>query len=92
MSSIDQTKDSIKKKMKLMDYETEIPQAVNTVKQQDVKTPRQDKIKVTIYLPENIWKMFNELCLEEMKLSGKPEKSQIVSQAIENLYKEREKK
>jgi len=92
MSSIDQTKDSIKKKMKLMDYETEIPQAVNTVKQQDVKTPRQDKIKVTIYLPENIWKMFNELCLEEMKLSGKPEKSQIVSQAIENLYKEKEKK
>jgi len=92
MSSIDQTKDSIKKKMKLMDYETEIPQAVNTVKQQDVKTPKQDKIKVTIYLPENIWKMFNELCLEEMKLSGKPEKSQIVSQAIENLYKEREKK
>ena len=66
--------------------------ASNTVKQQNVKISKQDKIKVTIYLPENIWKMFNELCLEEMKLSGKPEKSQIVSQAIENLYKEREKK
>lgn len=88
MSSIDQTKDSIKKKMSLMDYEA-IPQSNNTALPQEVKTTKQEKVKVTVYLTEEHWIMFNELCLQEMKLSGKPEKSQIICDAIEKLYKER---
>jgi len=86
MSSIEQTKDSIKKKMQLMDYEA-IPQNNNTPIQQDVKTTKQEKVKVTVYLSEEHWKMFNELCLQEMKRSGKPEKSQLICEAIEHLYK-----
>jgi hypothetical protein len=86
MSSIEQAKESIKKKMKLMDYEA-IPQNVDTSKPQEVNTPKQEKVKVTMYLSEEHWKMFNELCLEEMKRSGKPEKSKILCDAIEHLYK-----
>lgn len=86
MSSIEQTKDSIKKKMQLMDYES-IPQNNNTPIQQDVKTLKQEKVKVTIYLSQEHWQMFNELCLQEMKQSGKPEKSQLICEAIEHLYK-----
>jgi len=86
MSGIEQTKDSIKKKMQLMDYEG-IPQNNNTPIPQDVKTPKQEKVKVTVYLSEEHWQMFNELCLQEMKRSGKPEKSQLICEAIEHLYK-----
>jgi hypothetical protein len=86
MSSLEQAKESIKKKMQLMDYEA-IPQGVNTPTPQEVKTPRQEKVKVTVYLTEEHWEMFNTLCLEEMKRSGKPEKSKILCDAIEHLYK-----
>jgi hypothetical protein len=89
MSSIDQAKESIKKKMSLMDYEG-IPQSDNTATQQEVKTLKQEKVKVTVYLTEEHWKMFNNLCLQEMKRSGKPEKSQIICDAIEALYKARQ--
>lgn len=89
MSSLESTTDSIKKKMKLMDYETTLPQNSKTATQQTVDTPKQQKVKVTVYLTEEHWKMFNEICLEEMKRSGKPEKSQVICKAIECLYKNR---
>ena len=95
MQGLDKTTDTIKKKMSLMDYQVEAQQEVNTAIQQDVKTlepqevilHKQQKVKVTVYLTEEHWRMFNELCLEEMKLNGKPEKSQIICNAIECLYK-----
>lgn len=86
MSGLDSTKENIKKKMMLMDYPTDIPQNSNTATQQEVKEPKQQKVKVTVYLTEEHWQMFNELCLEEMKRSGKPEKSQVICDAIESLY------
>lgn len=102
MSGLDKTTDAIKKKMGLMDYPTDIhqgvnptiPYDVNTTIQQNVKTaephevkePKQQKVKVTVYLTEEHWRMYNELCLDEMKLNGKPEKSQIICNAIECLY------
>lgn len=94
MSALNKTTDAIKKKMGLMDYQTDAQQSVNTAIQQDVKTVepqevialKQQKVKVTVYLTEEHWKMFNELCLEEMRLNGKPEKSQIICDAIECLY------
>ena len=81
--SIDKTKEDIKKKLTLSDYPT------NTPTHQEVKTPKQEKVKITAYLTEEHWEMFNKLCLEEMKRSGKPEKSQILCDAIDLLYKSR---
>lgn len=86
MSNITQIKESIKKKMLLKHYE-EIPQNTDTSSHQEAKTPSSVKVKQTIYLDQEQWLMFNELCLDEMKRSGKPEKSKILGNAIENLYK-----
>ena len=90
MSSIEKLKDSIKKKMTLMDYETITPQNIIAPIPQEVKTPKQEKVKMTVYLSEDHWKMFNELCLEEMRQSGKPEKSQVICEAIALLYRTRQ--
>lgn len=88
MSGIEHTKDSIKRKMKLMDYE-DIQQKVNTSTQHEVTPTKQKKVKMTVYVDIEHWQMFNDLCLEEMKRSGKPEKSQLICDAIELLYKSR---
>ena len=88
MSNLDHTAENIKKKLMLSDYQTDIPQHVNTPIPQEVPqySNTSKKVKVTVYLTPEHWKMFNELCLKEMNLSGKPEKSQIICQAIECLY------
>lgn len=85
MPSIEQTANDIKKKMQLMDYEA-IPQSSNTVTRKEVNTPKEEKIKVSVYLTKVHMKMFNEMCLEEMKRTGKPEKSRIICDAIEMFY------
>lgn len=97
MSGVDRAKDDIKKKMNLMDYDTVTPQYSNTATlievieatQQEVKPLKQQKLKVTVYLTEEHFAMFNELCLDQMKKAGKPEKSQVICDAIEKLHKER---
>lgn len=87
MSILEKTAANIKKKLQLTDYQTDTPQNTNTAIPQEVNTPKPQKVKMTVYLTEEHWKMFNELCLEEMKRSGKPEKTQIICNAIESLYK-----
>jgi len=89
-SLIDQMAAEITKKMTLFDYQTDVQtptlHGVNTPIPQEVK---QSKVKLTVYLTEAHWKMFNELCLKEMQIHGKPEKSQIMCDAIEMLYHHR---
>jgi len=97
MSGLDETKDNIKKKLQLMDYPTDVPQNTNTPKPQEVKTPihqdviesKPQKFRQTVYMNEKQWDMFNELCLQQMRLTGKPEKSEIVCEAIERLYRDK---
>ncbi len=97
MSGLDETKDNIKKKLQLMDYPTDVPQNTNTPKRQEVETPtpqdviefKPQKYRQTVYMTEEHWHMFNELCLSQMRLTGRPDKSQIVCDAIANLYRDR---
>ena len=81
MSALDKTMDEIKKKMTMSDYMTAINEHI-------ALPAKQQKVKVTVYLTEDHWKMFNELCMVGMKASGKPEKSQVICEAIQCYYKQ----
>lgn len=78
MSKFDNLSKSIKKKMTLNSYKTESQQVDKTAK---------SKVKVTFYLEQDIYKMLNEMSAKKIIETGRQDKSSLVSQAIEMLYK-----
>ncbi len=82
MSKVGKLAQGIRKKMGLSDYVIELPQTSNTP-----IPPR--KTKMSIYLTSEHVRMFNEMCMQEMRLHGKPMKSELICQAIELLYRSR---
>lgn len=66
------------RKLSLQDYKTALPQEVITVK------PK--KVKLTIYLSEEIMTKLNEICAKNVLQNGKLDKSSLMEQAVELLY------
>jgi hypothetical protein len=60
--------------------------AVNTTTAQSVKEPKQQKVKVTAYLPIELAMRYNELCAERLAKDGHANKSNVICDAIELLY------
>lgn len=60
--------------------------AVNTITTQSVKEPKQQKVKVTAYLPMETAMRYNELCAERLTKDGHANKSNVICDAIELLY------
>ncbi len=78
MSKLDRVSESIKNKMSLKSYNTESPHTVKETKQQ--------KTKVTFYVPQKTMKKLNKMCSEKLLTHGKLDRSTIVCEAIELLY------
>lgn len=85
MSAFDKLEESLKKKITLQDYKTEIPQNVNEVKKE--KRQKVEKFKLTIYLTEEEMDMLNEICCINIKKKWKQDKSAIFSEALRLLHK-----
>lgn len=79
MSGLENVGKSITKKLSLQhDYNTAIPQEVIAVK------PK--KVKLTIYLSEEVMTKLNEICAKNVLQNGKLDKSSLMEQAVELLY------
>ena len=85
MSAFDKLEESLKKKISLQDYKTDIPQNVNKAKQE--KRQKVEKFKLTIYLTEEEMGMLNEICCINIKKKWKQDKSAIIQEALRLLYK-----
>lgn len=85
MSAFDKLEQSLKKKITLQDYKTEIPQNINEVKTE--KRQKVEKFKLTIYLTEEEINMLNEICCINIKKKWKQDKSAIFAEALRLLYK-----
>lgn len=84
MAGMDNLKKSISKKLTLQDYKTVTPQ--------EVKTSSKKKVKLTIYLDEELIKKFNEICSKKLIEKGKPDKSALISKAVELLIEYEKRK
>lgn len=80
-SGIDKASKAIRKKLTLQDYKTET--------QQNVKTAKRKKVKVTVYLHSVAAMKFNRICANQILTSGKPDKSQLICEAIDLLYEKK---
>lgn len=59
-------------------------------KQRDVQTVKQQRIKATFYLDPEDSIAIDQMQTEQFRKSGKkPERSQIVSEAIQSLFRQR---
>lgn len=85
MSAFDKLEQSLKKKISLQDYKTEIPQ--NNIEIKTAKPKKVEKFKITIYLTEEEMNMLNEICCINLKKNWKQDKSATFSQALRLLYK-----
>ena len=84
MSGFDKLEKSLKKKISLQDYKTEIPQ--NSIEDNTAKRQKVKKFKLTIYLTEDEMEMLNEICCINIKKKWKQDKSAIFSEALRLLY------
>lgn len=82
MSGIDKVEKSIRRKLTLQDYKAEIPQ--------EVKTAKHQKVKITVYLTQESIRKLNELCSKNVLENGKPDKSTLISDAVDLLYNHKE--
>lgn len=83
--------------MTLGDYKPDLRQHVNTPitnpepienkNETETKTEKPNKIKLTIYLNEVDWELYNEICTHNQKLTGVPDKSGIISNSIRDYHK-----
>lgn len=85
MSGFDKLEQSLKKKITLQDYKTEIQQEVKEV--EPAKPQKVQKFKLTIYLTEEEMNMLNEICSLNLKKNWKQDKSATMSEALKMLYK-----
>jgi hypothetical protein len=87
MEGIDKVQGSIGKKLGFKDYKTEIPQDIKTEKQENIKPETLKKMKLTIYVSTEAIKKLNEICCRNILEKGKQDKSALIDEAIELLYK-----
>jgi len=83
MDNVDKAAKSIGNRLSLNDYKTEIPKEVKT------ETPK--KAKLTVYLTIESIKKLNEICSKKILEKGKPDKSALISKAVDLLYEHENK-
>lgn len=94
MKGIEKARNEIQKKLKLQDYKSNpqqidnaaLPQNGKTSSNQDVKSTKSKKTKLTVYLSEEAFFMFKKMCSERMFNTGKCDRSELICAAIKNLY------